>query len=294
MFRREFFVLSAAGLGVLSALFAEPSAKQTLRYHFKRGQKELQLLRWNVLQTLKMKTVVSGREEIVETLSRSVKIWKMLEVDSAGNAAFEYSVNDIEMQQKQTGRDDASYNSKRDKTIPAAFANLEGKVGVPLAHITITPQGRTTKKPLRIYAGSYSENRITILLPEEPVGTGDDWTEQMPIKELRLPDRSVKKVKTQQRFTLKNLNNGLANISFVSQVLTPGLKANEEVKLADSFSSGEIELDLDAGHLVRQQTTVDKTIVGIRGNSDYINYLSRLTECCCGKTMCGVCKSTEN
>ncbi|MDR3233056.1 MAG: hypothetical protein LBT46_05245 [Planctomycetaceae bacterium] len=284
MHRRLFLSLPAVGAFFSPVLLAQSAEKRQLRYHFRQGK----TLRWNVLQTLKMKTIIAGKEEIIETSSRSVKIWKTLEVDSGGNAEFEYSVDDIEMQQKQTGRDDAAYNSRRDKTIPAAFINLQGKVGIPLARIKITPQGKTTKKPLRIYAGSYSENRITILLPEEPVTIGSDWTEPMP-KELPMPNRRVKKVKTQQRFTLKNLNNGLASISFVSQILTP-LTPQEEVKLADSFSSGEIELDLDAGHLIRQQTTVEKTTVGIQGNSDSINYLARLTECCCGKSACPVCR----
>jgi hypothetical protein len=52
-----------------------------------------------------------------------------------------------------------------------------------------------------------------------------------------------------------------------------------------------MELDLDAGHFIRQQTTIDRNIVGIQGNSDYINYQARLTECCCGKESCSICQT---
>jgi hypothetical protein len=288
MDRRNFlFFLSAGLLG--QSLFGTESARQLLRYRFKKGEE----LRWNVLHMLKMKTIIGGKEENVETRSTSVKIWKTIEADAGGSATFEYRVEDIDMHQSQTGRNDAVYNSRRDKTIPPMFINLEGKIGIPLAHIKIDPLGKTEKKPLREYAGSMAENRIVIPLPNEAVDAGSSWTVPLPI-ELPQQNRTVKKIKAQQKFTLERILSGLANIKFETQILTASLTPNEESQILEHFAEGVMKLDLDAGHFVRQEATVNKLVVGVRGNSDSINYLSRTTECCCGRNGCEICKAISS
>ncbi|MDR3197095.1 MAG: hypothetical protein LBU34_04420 [Planctomycetaceae bacterium] len=261
--------------------------KYLLRYRFQKGK----VMRWNVLQSLKIRTSVSGVEEVVETTSRSTKVWTVISVDNEGTATFEYLVDDVNMRQFQTDKDGAKiaeYNSRKDKNIPGAFINLDGTIGVPLAHISIDVLGKTTKKPLRIYSGSTStENRIVIPLPKEPVGIGDSWSEVMPV-EIGLPNGTVKKINTRQEFTLFNIHSGIAVIKFTTRILTP-LTPKEESQILDKFSSGNMELDLDAGHFIRQETTIDKRVVGFQGVGDNIHYLARLTECCCGLNSCELC-----
>jgi hypothetical protein len=269
---------------------APPTKPQyQLRYRFKKGD----ILRWNVLQSLKIRTSVSGIEEVVETTSRSTKVWTVISVDAEGTATFEYHVDDVNMRQFQTDKDGAKvaeYNSRKDggKNIPGAFINLDGTIGVPLAHITIDVLGKTTKKPLRIYSGSTStENRIVIPLPKEPVAAGESWSLATPL-EIRLQNGTVKKVNARQEFTLVNVRSGIATVKFVTKIFTP-LTPKEESQILDKFSSGEMELDLDAGHFIRQETTIDKRVIGFQGTGDSIHHLARLTECCCGLKSCELC-----
>ncbi|MDR0870639.1 MAG: hypothetical protein LBN39_07585 [Planctomycetaceae bacterium] len=148
--------------------------KYLLRYSFKNGE----ILRWNVQESLKIATTVRGEEGIIETQSLSAKIWVVTELDKDAKAVFEYKTDDVRMKQFQTKTDgvkQAEYDSRKDKKIPAAFGNLEGTIGIPLARITIDPRGNTEKKTLRQYSAD-TENRIVILLPEEPVAAGGTWT----------------------------------------------------------------------------------------------------------------------
>jgi|GEM_PF-1796344 len=294
-------LLSAAGLGgcgrVASELqfpaeesqesdtlpFGIPSGKNLLRYRFKKGKE----LRWCVLHTLNMKNIIGGVEENIETRSRSVKIWKTLDVDAEGVATFEYRVEDIDLHQAQTGHHDAVYNSRRDKIIPPEFSNLEGKIGVPLAQIKIAPQGQTTRRPLREYHGAIAENRIVIPLPDDPIGVGSAWSEPTQVY-LPQPDQTTKRVRIRHEFTLENIHSGLATIRFATITFTP-LTPKEETQLFDNFSVGTMELDLDAGHFIRQQSTIDRLVIGFHGVSDSIRYLSRMTECCCGRRACEIC-----
>ncbi|MDR0705990.1 MAG: hypothetical protein LBF88_13540 [Planctomycetaceae bacterium] len=261
--------------------------KYLLRYHFKKGD----VLRWNVLQSLKIRTSISGVEEVVETTSRSAKVWTVISVDNGGTATFEYHVDDVKMRQFQTDKDGAKvaeYNSRKDKNIPGAFINLEGTIGVPLAHISVDILGKTTKKPLRIYSGSTNtENRIVIPLPKEPIAVGDSWSIIMPV-EIGQSNGTVKKVNARQEFTLVNVRAGMATIQFITKILTP-LTPKEESQILDKFSSGKMELDLDAGHFIRQENTIDKRVIGFQGAGDNIHYLARVTECCCGLKSCELC-----
>jgi len=263
----------------------DESGNTLLRYRFKKGEE----LRWNVLQTLKMKTIIGGMEENVETRSRAAKIWKTLDVSAQGTAIFEYRVEDIDMHQAQTGHDEVVYNNRRDKTIPPEFVNLEGKIGFPLAQIQIDPQGATTKRPLREYEGRVSENRIVIPLPDAAVALGTSWSEPKQI-DLLQPNQTVKKIRIRHEFTLDKIHTGLATINVATLILTP-LEPKEEMQLFDYFSKGTMELDLQAGHFIRQQATIERTVVGIHGTSDSIRYLSRITECCCCRRACEICSA---
>lgn len=282
MNRRHFlFLLSTAAGGHF--LFGNETPKTLLRYHFKKGEE----LRWNVQHTLKMKNIIGGLEENIETRSQAVKIWNTLDVDKEGTALFEYRVEDVDMHQSQTGSDDAVYNSRRDKTIPPEFINLAGKIGVPLARIKIDPQGQTTKQPIREYEGSISENRIVIPLPDEPMGVGSTWSIPAQI-DLPQPNQTVKKIKVRHEFNVVKIQSGLATIKFATLILTP-LTPKEESQLLENFSSGTMELDMQAGHFIRHQATIDRQVVGIQGAADSIRYLSRITECCCGRRACEIC-----
>ncbi len=255
-----------------------------LRYRFQKGD----VLRWNVHQSLKIITSVQGKTERVETSCRSTKVWTVLDVDRDGNATFEYKVDDVDMKQSQTDKEDARYDSRKDKTIPGRFINLEGTIGVPLAHLTIDPCGETKKKvTLRPYSAENSENRIAVPLPEKPVAEGESWYVDMPI-ELKRPDGTLDKIKAKQKFTLDGVRTGIAKISFVTMVVTP-LDAKQEAQILGKYVKGKLTLDLDAGHLVSQELIVDKSVVGFQGASDNIHHQSRFNECCCGLKSCELC-----
>ena len=254
-----------------------------LRYRFKKGKE----LRWHVLHTLSMKNIIGGVEENIETRTRSVKIWKTLDIDAEGAATFEYRVEDIDTHRAQTGHHDIVYNSRQNAIAPPEFSSLEGKIGVPLAQIRVNPLGKTTRIPLREYHTTLSENRIVIPLPEETVGIGKSWSEPTQVY-LPQPNQTTKRVNIRNEFTLESVRSGLATIRFATITFTP-LTPKEETQLFDNFSIGTMELDLEAGHFIRQESTIDRLVVGIRGASDSIRYHARIEECCCGRRACGVC-----
>ena len=108
---------------LLSAVAGEPE-KYTLRYKFHPGE----TIRWEVEHRSNVRTTVSGTTQTAETLSISVKAWRVAEVQPDGTATFEHSVEWVDMRQKLTGRDEVRYNSRTDAKPPRGLRR-RGQVG---------------------------------------------------------------------------------------------------------------------------------------------------------------------
>ncbi|MGL4593191.1 MAG: hypothetical protein ACRCUY_00520 [Thermoguttaceae bacterium] len=267
----------------------EAATHHLLRYKFKEGD----VMKWRVMQSLKITTSIRGRSDFVETKSLSTKIWTVKNVDGEGNTMFEYQVEDVDMRQFQSGHDILYYDSRRDKDIPHEFISLEGTIGVPLAHLTMNSQGEMTKKiALTAYSGAAEENRIAISMPKEPVAVGDIWYVDVST-EIDQNDGTVKKITAREKYQLEQVRSSIAKISFVTQILTP-LTPPEQSQIMGKFTSGVLEFDIKAGHLVSQTTNIDKRVVGLQGTSDNIHHLARFTECACDLKSCDICSTPQH
>ncbi|MDR1053526.1 MAG: hypothetical protein LBL39_05070 [Planctomycetaceae bacterium] len=265
--------------------------KYIFRYKFQKGDE----FRWNVVQQLKIDTTIKGTNEIVETYSKSVKVWRVLENMADNVAKFEYWVEGVDMRKIQTGQDLTEYNSTRDREIPKEFKSLEGTIGVPLAHFMIDMQGVIRRKiPLKIYSDESRENRIVIHLPDVGLSVGDSWTVDLPVVDVQINSNSdkVRKVSAKQRYELESIQAGAAKIKFNTQVLTP-LDPQMQAKVLDLYMSGELTFDIDAGKIISQKITVDKTVIGFVERNDSLHHVSRLTECSCGLRSCEICAKSK-
>ena len=283
------------GILTMPTLSAEEKTPEKEKYLLRYTFHENLELRWNVRQKVTMTTSIQGNVDIVESTSRSTKLWKLIDLTKDGTATFEYQVENVAMRQSRIVGERAKideYDSRKDENIPGAFITLEGTIGVPLARITVDRLGKTTKKPLREYRDSENtENRIVVLLPEHPVAAGEYWDDFQNI-DIQKPDGTVKKIKLRRRYTLESVQTGLARIKYDTQVQTV-LTPREQYGIIDKYVKGSIEIDLDAGHFIRQKIEVDKSIVGFQGANDSVHQLTHLTECSCGLKSCEVCNEEE-
>ncbi len=263
--------------------------KYLLRFRFHKED----VFRWNVLHTLQNSLSVSGQSETTESTSLSTKVWTILDVAPDGTATFEYHVDYVDMKSLKTDylqkHEEEHYDSRKDNVLPASFLPLEGSIGVPLAHLKINVQGEMLeKKPLRVYSDANRENRIAVPLPENPVAVGESWNVPLPLEIKKANGMIEKKVNAQERYTLESVDSGVARIRYVTQMLSI-LTPKEESQLLDHFGRGYFDLDIEAGHIIRQETTIERAVVGLQGSSDNINFKSRQTECCCGLKSCELC-----
>lgn len=270
---------SWAALGVAVAVAEESTPPKgpttyTLRYKFRPGQ----TLRWEVIHRAKVKTTVGGTTQTAETVSVSVKAWRIKDVRPDGTTTFEHMVESVDMSQKLTGRQEVRYNSKTDAKAPLGFETIAESVGVPLAVVTMDDRGIVRhRQRLPVKAAASNEGPMTVPLPEKPVAVGDRWSLPAEV-EVPLPGGTVKKIKTVQNFTLRDVQSGVATIEVATQILTPIHDPAVEAMLIQRESTGTVRFDIEPGRVLGQQMDVDKRVVGFRGQASSLHYLTRFTE----------------
>jgi hypothetical protein len=248
--------------------------KFLLRYKFQPGE----TIRWQVVHRAKIVTTVSGTTQTAETLSSSVKLWRVTKVNDDGTTTFENIVESVDMSQKLTGRAELRYNSRKDEKPPLGFENVAASLGIPLSAITLDQRGKIVRREHKdAKAAAQSEGLITILLPEGPVAVGQTWTLSFD-GDVPLPSGMVKKIKLQQKYTLASARNGVATIEVATQILTPINDPALEALVIQRESHGSLRFDIEAGRVIGQQMDLDRRVVGFRGEASSLHYVTQFTE----------------
>lgn len=255
---------------------ANSAEKHLLRYQFKPGE----TVRWRVVHLAKVRTTVGGTTQTTETVSKSIKAWKVTEVTDAGSATFENLVEHIDMRSKITGRQEVTYNSNTDEEPPAGFADAAASVGKPLSLITLNDRGEViARKNLHKATTNPNKGQLTMTLPEEPIAVGKTWS--FPY-EMMIPTNNgtVVKIKTQQKYALERVKNGVATISMATVILTPIHDPVIEAQIIQRRTDGTIRFDIDAGRVLGQQMDLDERVLNFAGKSEpsSLHYLMRFTE----------------
>ncbi len=249
--------------------------KYTLRYKFRPGE----VIRTQVLHRVSLDTTISGTTQTAETISGSVKIWKITDVDSAGHMTLEHSVESVDMRQKLSGRDEIKFNSKTDKQPPPGYEAVAKSVGVPLTVVTFEPSGKVVKRvDKRPNASPEAQNSQMVMpLPEGPISIGESWNHPQDVT-ITLEENETKIIKTRQHYTLEKIANGVATISVATQVLTPVSNPKIQSQLIQRLTQGTVRFDVDAGRVLSEQLELDERVLGFNGPDSSLHYLGRFTE----------------
>ncbi len=254
----------------------EPSGSQgyLLRYKFHPGE----MLRWTVVNRSRVRTSVSESTQTVETNTTSIMVWRVHEVQPDGAVVFDYLVESVDMRHRLSGHDEVHYNSRTDPCAPHGFEDVARAVGIPLAVVTIDPQGKVLRRHQNfVKAAVAGQGEITIQMPEQPVAVGKSWSSQNNI-DVPLSDGSVRRFRAKQSFTLESVKTGVATISMSTQIVTPIEDPAIEAQVLQYESSGSVRFDIDRGQIIGRQNDVDKSVVGFRGDASSIRYIGRSTE----------------
>lgn len=250
------------------------SKTYALRYRFAPGE----VLRWSVVHRVKVRSTIAGTTQIAETQTRSTKVWRVRDVHADGRVSFVHSVDEVQMVQRVSDRQDVTYDSRTDATPPPGFEQVAESVGVPLTAVVMDAQGKIldrrdrTPKPLPRGLG-----QMTIALPEQPVAVGQQWSVPSTI-DVRLRDGETTAVKIRQQFTLESVDAGVAVIGLQTQVLSPVHNPEILVQLVQEKAQGKIRFDIDAGRILSQHLQWDDRVVGFQTEASSMHFQSDFEE----------------
>ena len=280
-----------AAATVIPATVAEPPQAGTkaykLRYKFKPGE----TVRWEVEHRAKVRTtvsapapsgappadVVASSTQTAETLSTSIKVWKVISVDEKANTTLVYSVERVVMVQKFDGRQETHYNSETDDKPPPGYDKVAEAVGKPLAELTLDPLGTVVQREERYVQAAPLQENITLPLPENAVAVGEEWTMPADIT-VTLPQGATRKIKARQVYRLETVDDGVATVHLETQVLTPVNDPAVESQLVQSKANGTVRFDIAAGRILSQQSDIDEHVNGFQGPASNLHYVTRFSE----------------
>lgn len=248
--------------------------KYLLRYKFHPGE----TVRWEVEHRAEINTTVQGSTQTAETLSRSVKAWKVLSVDKDGQVEFEHAVEKVDMRQKLSGRQEVHYNSETDSSPPGGYEHIAAAVNVPLSRLKLDARGQIVSREVLYKEQRVNEGQVTLPLPEQAIAIGEKWSYEYE-KKVPLPENAgLKSVKLLRQYRLEKVEENIATIRITTAILTPGISPTIEAQLIEEISDGSVTIDVEAGRIRTLQTDLDRTVIGFQGDSSRMQYVTRFQE----------------
>lgn len=249
-------------------------AEYTLRYKFEPGA----TLRYEVDHKASVRSTMEGTTQKALTRSQSVKAWKVTDVLPNGEIELLHTVERVRMTNQLPDQAELNYDSEDDPTPPPGFEDAAEAIGVPLSRVRITAWGKLIKRDeLHPQPAADPNAPITVLLPEAPIAVGDSWNEPQEIQVRISESNSTKAIKTRRHLTLEAVDDGVATIKAVHQVLSP-VTPPMEAQLAQRLMAGTIKFDLEAGRILSQKMEVDKRVLGFAGQTSSMHYRMQMQE----------------
>ena len=251
------------------------SATHLLRYKFQPGE----TIRHDVSHRATSETTVAGVTQTTQTVTNSVKVWKVLDVSPKGDITFEHSVDSLKMKTRISGHSEIVWDSSSGEKPPAGYEDAAKSIGVPLVEVTIDSLGKTIKREEKT-AQKVSDGKgsqIVIPLPEEQIAVGAEWN--VPFELDLVGEGNIpKRTKMRQHFELKKVHDNIAEIAVETQVLTPTENPKFRAQLAQKLSRGTIRFDIKTGRVVRQEVRWDERVIGFSGAESSLKFVAVFEE----------------
>lgn len=254
---------------------ADAPARKTyeLKYKFTKGS----VVQTKVTHQVAIKTQVKGKTQTATTLSISTKVWRITDVDDAGNITMIHSVEAVTMKQKISERAEVRYDSQKDKTPPPGFESVGQSIGKPLTRVTFSPVGKIINRVELLPQPNANKGQIVMILPDGPIAVGASWKVPREVK-VKLKGGSIKKIQTQVKYTLKEVKDGIAEIAVDTQILTPIHNPEIEVQVIQHFTNGTAHFDIAKGLVSKKVIKLDKRVVNFSGEGTFMQYRARFSE----------------
>lgn len=240
-------------------------------YRFEEGSTIL----WQVEHAATTETRDHTGEETSASRSLSVMQWQVVDVDSLGNATVVLTLKSAKMWQQTDQNDPIEYDSQQLRgDVPEEYRSFAERIGIPIATYKLNPQGETIDIKETYRSVKFGVGSITMPLPGRSVRCGQAWHEPGSI-EVRTTEGARRRIRTRIEYRLQRVEDGIAWVSFDTQVITPVDDARIQSQLLQQLSKGTIEFDMNAGQMVAKHLGWSEKCLGFKGPESSLKYLAK-------------------
>ena len=248
--------------------------KQSFDLHYKFSEGDVH--RWEVEHVETLKTSMNEFSEVVSSRTQSHSHWRIVSVDSQGQATLVQTIPWIKWWQRTGERDPLEFDTRREGEPPQQFANEAKKVNVPFPAISVQRQGKLTKSQEKADHYDFGAGSFWIPLPDQPVSLGHTWSVPNELF-ARSDDNSYKRIKTQMEYRLAAVQGSVAKIDFTTQSLTPIDSPKVHSQICQQLTSGHVEFDMNTGKILSKKVNWNEKVIGFHGDNSLTHYLGEYT-----------------
>ena len=252
---------------------ATEDTQYTIAYQFEVGE----IVRWDTKHEATTMTRINKVENFDRAVTKTVKVWRIKEVKEDGTIVIEQSIDRIALSQSVAGGDEIRYDSSKDEQPPLRFESIAGSVGVPLALVSIAPNGKIKSKEAIYQQSQMGLDDVAVPLPDGPVKRGDEWYSPSDFVATHADGREMI-IKLRKTYTLQSVKNDIATIDVRTEVLTPFESPRILSQLMQEMTEGTIRFDIARGRLLEKSVEWDEEVVGFSTPQSYMQFNARFTE----------------
>ncbi|HLJ95474.1 MAG TPA: hypothetical protein VKU02_20020 [Gemmataceae bacterium] len=258
---------------------ASPVLAQAEAWRFR--WQEGQVLTYRVEHRTKAAEVTrSGTSETTTKLNLT-KRWKVLEVDRAGIARLQLSLDALRLETTTPNRDALLFDSAHpEQGDPHLREQLARFVGQPLAVLKVDGQGRVVQVVESKHGPASrfeSELPFILTLPPETREPGPSWERAYRIT-LEPPQGTGEQYQAAQKYTCKAVADGKATIAVTTFLQNMPESLLDRVPLLQMQPEGEVVFDFKEGRLGRADLHIEKELNGHQGEGSSYRFQSTYTE----------------
>jgi hypothetical protein len=243
---------------------ASASAQASWRFRWQKGQ----VLLYRVEQSMTAsETLTDGKTES-KTKTVVVKRWQVQDVDAAGVATLQLSLDKLRLEKSTASGDVLVYDSSDPaKSDPQMKEQLARYVGQPVAVLRLDGFGRLVEvKKSEFGPASRFEADLPfqIVLPGADFRDGQYWERNYKIT-LEPPQGTGEKYDAVQRYTCKEVTTAGATLLVSTTLKTMPDSLLDRVPLLQLQPEGEVVFDAQSGLMRSARLTIDKELKNHQG-----------------------------
>lgn len=264
-----------------AATGAAPKGAVMLKYKWETNQ----IFYFDSTSLMSISTRKDQTAETAMNESRSFKHYRVVSVDSEGNALLELIIDRVKMLARFGENDPLTFDSDSKSAPPPQLRGIRDGIGKPTARVQVSMHG-TLKDVTRLGDAAPGKgavpdndpsNNFLTVLPEKPIEVGGTWSEKIDVR-VSVSKELTQSVSILRKFQLDAIEGNIARISMDSTVLTPVNDPMIKGQLIQRTPSAKIVFDIEKGQIVSRETRLDKTEIGVLGPNSSMRAVGEFVE----------------